>query len=136
MWRRPTYGRGASFPENSRGDDNLEQQAQALFKAWFVDFEPFKDGKFVDSELGSIPEGWRVVSLGEITKQVAEKVKATVGFGGALRWDASKPDGTPRKLTDVSKLHRLGWHHRIDIDEGIRLLYQWYRQGICINHIR
>ena len=74
MWRRPTYGRGASFPENSRGNDNLEQQAQALFKAWFVDFEPFKDGKFVDSELGSIPEGWRVVSLGEITKQVAEKV--------------------------------------------------------------
>ena len=69
-------------------------------------------------------------------KQVAEEVKATVGFNGALRWDASKPDGTPRKLTDVSKLHRLGWHHRIDIDEGIRLLYQWYRQGICINHIR
>ena len=59
---------------NRRINDNLEQQAQALFKAWFVDFEPFKDGKFVDSELGSIPEGWRVVSLGEITKQVAEKV--------------------------------------------------------------
>ena len=59
---------------NRRINDNLEQQAQALFKAWFVDFEPLKDGKFVDSELGSIPEGWRVVSLGEITKQVAEKV--------------------------------------------------------------
>ena len=59
---------------NRRINDNLEQQARALFKAWFVDFEPFKDGKFVDSELGSIPEGWRVVSLGEITKQVAEKV--------------------------------------------------------------
>ena len=45
---------------------NLEEQAQALYKSWFVDFEPFKDGKFVESELGMIPEGWRVVSLGEI----------------------------------------------------------------------
>ena len=46
---------------NRRINDNLEQQAQALFKAWFVDFEPFKDGKFVDSELGRIPEGWNIV---------------------------------------------------------------------------
>lgn len=46
---------------NSRINRNLEQQAQALFKAWFVDFEPFKDGKFVDSELGRIPEGWNIV---------------------------------------------------------------------------
>ena len=59
---------------NRRINDNLEQQAQALFKAWFVDFEPFKDGEFVDSELGMIPKGWRVVCLGEVTKQVTEKV--------------------------------------------------------------
>lgn len=45
---------------NRRINENLEQQAQALFKSWFVDFEPFKDGKFVDSELGMIPEGWRI----------------------------------------------------------------------------
>ncbi|WP_255467684.1 restriction endonuclease subunit S [Bacteroides sp. NSJ-39] len=45
---------------NRRINDNLEQQAQALFKSWFVDFEPFKDGKFVESELGIIPKGWRV----------------------------------------------------------------------------
>lgn len=48
---------------NRRINENLEQQAQALFKSWFVDFEPFKDGKFVDSELGMIPEGWKVVNL-------------------------------------------------------------------------
>ena len=59
---------------NRRINDNLEQQAQALFKSWFVDFEPFKDGEFVDSELGMIPKGWRVVCLGEVTKQVTEKV--------------------------------------------------------------
>ena len=45
-----------------------------MFKSWFVDFEPFKDGEFVDSELGMIPKGWRVVCLGEVTKQVTEKV--------------------------------------------------------------
>lgn len=48
---------------NRRINENLEQQAQALFKSWFVDFEPFQDGKFVDSELGMIPEGWKVIEL-------------------------------------------------------------------------
>ena len=51
---------------NKRINDNLEQQAQALFKSWFVDFEPFKNGQFVDSELGKIPEGWKVGYLSEI----------------------------------------------------------------------
>ena len=51
---------------NRRINDNLEQQAQALFKSWFVDFEPFKDGEFVESELGMIPKGWRVGTLDEI----------------------------------------------------------------------
>jgi len=58
---------------NRRINDNLEQQAQALFKSWFVDFEPFKDRKFVDSELGMIPEGWRVEELGNITNSITEK---------------------------------------------------------------
>lgn len=53
---------------NCRINKNLEQQAQALFKSWFVDFEPFKDGKFVDSELGMIPEGWKVGTLFDIIK--------------------------------------------------------------------
>ena len=51
---------------NKRINENLEQQAQALFKSWFVDFEPFKNGEFVESELGMIPKGWRVVSLGDL----------------------------------------------------------------------
>jgi len=51
---------------NRRINDNLEQQAQALFKSWFVDFEPFKDGEFVESEMGVIPKGWRVGALSEI----------------------------------------------------------------------
>ena len=60
---------------NKRINDNLEQQAQALFKSWFVDFEPFKDGKFVDSELGMIPEGWRVGNLLDIAKLYDAKRK-------------------------------------------------------------
>ena len=51
---------------NRKINENLEQQAQALFKSWFVDFEPFKDGEFVESELGRIPKGWRVGTLDEI----------------------------------------------------------------------
>lgn len=59
-------------------------------------------------------------------RQLAEMIVKTVGFRGELRWDASKPDGTMRKLTDVKKLHALGWHHTIEIDEGVRLMYEWY----------
>ena len=59
---------------NQRINDNLEQQAQALFKSWFVNFEPFKKGKFIDSELGMIPEGWQVEELGNITNSITEKV--------------------------------------------------------------
>ena len=67
-------------------------------------------------------------------REVAEKIMAEIGFKGELRWDASKPDGTMRKLTDVTKLHRLGWHHTVEIDEGVHRLYEWYLKGICINH--
>ena len=56
---------------NNRINHNLEKQAQALYKSWFVDFEPFKGGKFVDSELGMIPEGWRVGTLSELGDIVA-----------------------------------------------------------------
>lgn len=67
-------------------------------------------------------------------RKAAEKIMKEIGFKGELRWDASKPDGTLRKLTDVSKLHSLGWHHKVEIDEGIHRLYEWYLKGICINH--
>ena len=56
-------------------NDNLLQQARALYKSWFIDFEPFKGDRFEDSELGMIPHGWSVKQLGEITTQVNEKVK-------------------------------------------------------------
>ena len=58
--------------------------------------------------------------------QVAEMVKNAVGFKGEIHWDSSKPDGTMRKLTDVSKLHALGWRHRVELEDGIPALYKWY----------
>ena len=75
-------------------NDNLEQQAQALFKSWFVDFEPFKNGKFVDSELGMIPEGWRVGSLSELLnirygkdhKKLGDGNIPVYGSGGIMRF--------------------------------------------------
>ncbi len=58
--------------------------------------------------------------------RLAETIKETVGYRGEIKWDPSKPDGTMRKLCDVSRLHSLGWRHAVEIDEGIRRLYEWY----------
>lgn len=88
--------------------------------------------------------GGAIPSLGEIRnchinvgtgkelhiKELAGLVVKSVGFGGELCWDTSKPNGTPRKLIDVSKLHSLGWTHKVEIEEGIERLYQWYRSTI------
>ncbi len=67
----------------------------------------------------------------EVTiRQLAELVQRTVGFEGTIDWDATKPDGTLRKLTDVSRLHSLGWSHRMELEDGVPALYQWYLQSI------
>jgi GDP-L-fucose synthase len=59
-------------------------------------------------------------------RELAFLIKEKIGFNGDLVFNASKPDGTMRKLTDPSKLHALGWHHKIEIDEGIEKMYNWY----------
>ena len=61
--------------------------------------------------------------------ELVETIKTIVGFDGALRFDASKPDGPPRKLLDVSKIRGLGWHHEIGLQEGIETAYQWFREA-------
>ena len=62
---------------------------------------------------------------------LAELVQRVVGFEGRIEWDSSKPDGTPRKLLDVSKLHALGWRAEIPFEDGVRSTYQWYRDHVA-----
>lgn len=77
----------------------------------------------------SQPEFINVGTGKDVTiKELAETVKEIVGFEGTLNWDTTKPDGTPRKLMDVSRLHSQGWKHKIDLKEGIGLAYQDFLQ--------
>ena len=66
----------------------------------------------------------------EVTiKQLAELVAKAVGFTGTIAFDATKPDGTPRKLCDVEKLHSLGWTHKMEIENGVKALFKWYTEN-------
>ncbi|BBA69164.1 GDP-L-fucose synthase [Geobacter sulfurreducens] len=75
-------------------------------------------------------EGNDIVNIGsgeEVSiRDLALLVKKVVGFEGELVFDSSKPDGTPRKLSDVSRLHSLGWRHRIGLEDGVRETYEWF----------
>jgi GDP-L-fucose synthase len=88
--------------------------------------------------------GGAIPSLGEIRnchinvgtgkeltiRELSQLVVKAVGFEGVVEFDASKPDGTPRKLIDVSKLHSLGWTHKVEIEEGVRRLFEWYQDSL------
>ena len=106
---------------NRRINDNLEQQAQALFKSWFVDFEPFKDGEFVESELGMIPKGWRVKSLGELITVIDNRGKTP-----PLCSDTNYP------IIDVKSLSGVG--RILNYDNCTKYVshetyHKWFRNG-------
>ena len=82
---------------------------------------------YSDSELVNIGTGIDVT-----IKELAETVKQIVGFEGEINWDTTRPDGTPRKLMDVSKLHSLGWKHKIELKDGIALAYQDFLTNVSI----
>ena len=63
-------------------------------------------------------------------RELAETLCEIIGFEGELRFETTKPDGTPRKLTDVTKLHGLGWHHKIELKEGVQDTYKWYLENV------
>jgi GDP-L-fucose synthase len=75
-------------------------------------------------------EGSEIINIGvgkDISiKELADLIKDTVGFKGNIHFDTSKPDGTPRKILDVSKLNTLGWQAGISLRNGIRSTYDWY----------
>ena len=88
--------------------------------------------------------GGAIPSLGEIRnchinvgtgkeltiRELSSLVAKAAGFTGTIEFDATKPDGTMRKLIDVSKLHRLGWTHRVEIEEGVQKLFDWYKHTL------
>jgi GDP-L-fucose synthase len=90
----------------------------------------FKEVKGVDKDIRNTHLN---IGTGEdiAIKDLAELIKKTVGYQGNLDWDASKPDGTPRKLTDVSKLHKLGWKHEVELEKGVEMMYAAYLKPIA-----
>lgn len=100
------------------------------------------DGK-VDRN-NSEGRGGAIPSLGEIRnchinvgtgkeltiRELSELVVKSVRFGGEVVFDSSKPDGTPRKLIDVTKLHSLGWTHKVEIEDGVKMLFDWYKASL------
>ncbi len=116
------WGTGAPIREFLWSEDMADASVYALLN---IDFDDVR---------GSNPEVRNChINIGsgkEITiRQLAELVQRTVAYNGEIRWDATKPDGTMRKLTDVSKLHSLGWHHRVEIEEGVARLVDWYKNN-------
>ena len=147
------WGDGSPLREFLWSEDMADASVYVLLNVDFKDIigiEKYSSvfyGVKADGEVNrnnSEGRGGAIPSLGEIRnchinvgtgkeltiKQLAEKVVATVGFEGQLCWDQDKPNGTPRKLIDVSKLHRLGWHHKVEIDGGVRKLYAWYQASL------
>lgn len=100
---------------------------------------PLREFLFVDDMAASVifalenvlPEYLYNVGTGtDLTiKELAETIQKIVGHNGEIEWDATKPDGTPRKLMDISKMHDLGWKHQVELEEGIARTYQWFLEN-------
>ncbi len=99
-----------------------EMAAACVYAIENIDFkDTYSDSKEIRNTHINIGTG-KEISI----KHLAETIQEKVGFKGELFLNADKPDGTMRKLTDPSKIHQLGWHHQIDIEEGIEKMYDWY----------
>lgn len=80
----------------------------------------------------TLPDYLYNVGTGEdlTIKQLAETIQKITGHQGEIIWDSSKPDGTPRKLMDISKMHDLGWKHQVQLEEGIQKTYDWFLENV------
>ena len=147
------WGTGTPLREFLWSEDMADASVHVLLNVDFKDvigIEKYSSVHFGASTDGAVDRnhsagrGGAIPSLGEIRnchinvgtgkeltiRELSELVVKAVGFEGTVEFDASKPDGTMRKLIDVSKLHSLGWTHKIEIEDGVQKLFQWYKSSL------
>ena len=113
------WGSGTPLREFLWSEDMADASVHILLNVAFADL--CRDGESVRNTHINIGTGIELTIA-----ELAEKIRRQVGFGGVIEWDSSKPDGTMRKLCNVDRLHSLGWRHKVELDEGIARLYDWY----------
>ena len=147
------WGTGTPLREFLWSEDMADASVHVLLNVDFKDvigIEKYSSVHFGASTDGavdrnhSVGRGGAIPSLGEIRnchinvgtgkeltiRELSELVVRAVGFEGTVEFDASKPDGTMRKLIDVSKLHSLGWTHKVEIEDGVQKLFEWYKSSL------
>ena len=147
------WGTGTPLREFLWSEDMADASVHVLLNVDFKDvigIEKYSSVHFGASTDGAVDRnhsagrGGAIPSLGEIRnchinvgtgkeltiRELSELVVKAVGFEGTVEFDASKPDGTMRKLIDVSKLHSLGWTHKVEIEDGVAKLFQWYKTSL------
>ena len=147
------WGTGKPLREFLWSEDMADASVHVLLNVNFSDIigiEKYSSVHFGASTDGAVDRnhsagrGGAIPSLGEIRnchinvgtgkeltiRELSELVVKAVGFEGEVEFDASKPDGTMRKLIDVNKLHSLGWTHKVEIEDGVQKLFEWYQQSL------
>ena len=147
------WGTGTPLREFLWSEDMADASVHVLLNVDFKDvigIEKYSSVHYGAATDGAVDRnhsagrGGAIPSLGEIRnchinvgtgkeltiRELSELVVKAVGFEGIVEFDTSKPDGTMRKLIDVSKLHSLGWTHKVEIDEGVKKLFEWYKQSL------
>ena len=147
------WGTGTPLREFLWSEDMADASVHVLLNVNFSDiigiekYSSVHYGASVDGTVDrnhSAGRGGAIPKLGEIRnchinvgtgkeltiRQLSELVVKAVGFEGAVEFDATKPDGTMRKLIDVSKLHSLGWTHKVEIEDGVQKLFDWYKSTL------
>ncbi|TGX84068.1 GDP-L-fucose synthase [Palleniella muris] len=147
------WGTGTPLREFLWSEDMADASVHCLLNVEFKDIigiEKYSSVHYGASTDGAVDRnhsagrGGAIPSLGEIRnchinvgtgkeltiRELSELVVKAVGFEGEVCFDASKPDGTMRKLIDVSKLHSLGWTHKVEIEDGVQKLFEWYKESI------
>ena len=148
------WGTGTPLREFLWSEDMADASVHVLLNVNFSDIigiEKYSSVHYGASTDGAVDRnhsagrGGAIPKLGEIRnchinvgtgkeltiRELSELVVKAVGFEGEVEFDTSKPDGTMRKLIDVSKLHSLGWTHKVEIEDGVKKLFEWYRSSLA-----